>query len=58
MALNNTKLLYESQKAVINLFNDYSSIVSEVKHKAKYGEGLKILTTKQMLQSTCASKSR
>ena len=43
-------MLYELQEAVIKLFNDYSSIVSEDKHKAKYGERLKILTPKQMLQ--------
>ena len=33
-----------------NLFDDYSRIVSEAKYKSKYGEGLKILTPKQMLQ--------
>ena len=49
-ALENIKLLYESRQAVIKLFNDYSSIASEAKHKAKYGEGLKILTSKQMFQ--------
>ena len=43
-------MLYESWQAVITLFNDYSSIASEVKHKIKYAEGLKILTFKQMLQ--------
>ena len=43
-------MLYESREAVIRLFNDYSSIVSEDKHKAKYGEGLKILTPKQILE--------
>ena len=35
---------------VIKLFDDYSIIVSEAKHKSKNGEGLKILTPKQMLQ--------
>ena len=40
------KLLFESQKVVIKLFNDYSLIASEAKHKANYGEGLKILTLK------------
>ena len=49
-ALRNTKLLYESQKAVIKLFNYYSSIVSEAKYKSSHGEGLKILTPKQMFQ--------
>ena len=38
-SLKNIKLLYESRQAVIKLFNDYSSIASEVRHKAKYGEG-------------------
>ena len=43
-------MFYESREAVIKLFNDYSSIASEAKHKGKYGERLKILTPKQMLQ--------
>ena len=30
-ALENIKLLYKSQEAVIKSFNDYSSIVSEAK---------------------------
>ena len=37
-------------KKVIKLFNEYSKIVSEAKYKAEYGEGLKILTPKQVLQ--------
>ena len=32
------------------MFDDYSRIVSEAKCKTKYGEGLKILTPKQILQ--------
>ena len=32
-ALENIKLLYKSQEAVIRLFNNYSSIVSEAKYK-------------------------
>ena len=32
------------------MFNDYSRIVSEANYKTKYGEALKILTPKQMLQ--------
>ena len=32
------------------MFDDYSRIVSEAKYKTKYGEGLKILTPKQMRQ--------
>ena len=50
ITLKNIKLLYESQ-VFIKLLNDYSSIVSEAKHKAKYGKGLKILTPQQMLQT-------
>ena len=49
-ALENFKLIYESREAVIKLFNDYSSIVSETKYKSIHGEGLKILTRKQMFQ--------
>ena len=43
-------MLYKSQEAVIKLFNNYSSIVSEAKYKSIPEEGLKILTPKQMLQ--------
>ena len=43
-------MLYESLQAVIKLFNDYSFIVSEARHKVKYGEGLKIWSPKQMVQ--------
>ena len=35
-ALENIELLYKSWEAVIKLFNDYSSIVSEDKDKEKY----------------------
>ena len=43
-------MLYESQEAVIKLFNGFSSIISEAKYKSIHGEGLKILSPKQMLQ--------
>ena len=43
-------MLYDSRQAIIKLFKDYSSIASEAQHKIKYGEGLKILSPKQMLQ--------
>ena len=49
-AFKNIKWLFESRHAVIRLFDDYSSITPEAKHKAKYVEGLKILNPKQMLQ--------
>ena len=48
--IKNIKLLYKSREAVIQLFNDYSSIASEAKYKVKHRDGLKILTPKQMLQ--------
>ena len=48
--LQNIKLLYKWQEDVTRLFNDYSSIVSEAIPEEKYGQGLKILTTQQMLQ--------
>ena len=41
---------HKSQETVIKLFNDYCKIVSEVKYKTKYGERLKILISKQILQ--------
>ena len=44
------KFRYKSRQAIIKLFKDYFSIVSEVKYEIKYGEGIKILTPKQILQ--------
>ena len=32
------------------MLDDYSKIVSEAKYKTEYGEGLKILTPKQIIQ--------
>ena len=46
----NIKTLYKSREKVIKLFDDYSSIISEAKYKTNHGEGLKILTPRQMLQ--------
>ena len=37
-------------KTLIELFDDYSRIVSEAKYKAKKEKGLKILRPNQMLQ--------
>ena len=42
-------MFYKLREKVINLFNDYSAIVSKAKYKATHGEGLKILIHKQML---------
>ena len=43
-------MLYESREAVIKLFNDYSSVVSEAKYKSIHRKGLETLTPNQMLQ--------
>ena len=48
--LKNIRSLYEWRKAVIELFDEYSLLASEAKHKSNNGEGLKILTLKQMFQ--------
>ena len=49
-AIKDVKTLYKSREEVIKLFDDCPRIASEAKDKTKYGEGLKILTPKQMLQ--------
>ena len=48
--MKNIKKLYNRREKVIKFYNDHTRIVSEVKYKSIHGEGLKILTTKQMLQ--------
>ena len=52
--MKNVKNLYESRQKIIDLFNSYSKIRSEVLYKSKQniteGKGLKILIPKQMLQ--------
>ena len=50
MQQKDIKTLYVSAEKVIKLFNDYSKIFSEAKYKTKYGERLKRLSPKQMLQ--------
>ena len=46
----NIETFYRSRNNVIKLFDDYSSIVSEVKYEITCGKGLKVLTPEQMLQ--------
>ena len=47
-------MLYKSRNKAIKFYDDYSLMVSEAKNKAKNqttkGNGLKILTPKQLLQ--------
>ena len=52
--IENMKNLYKSREKIIKLYNDYAKITSEAQYKAKYREGLKILTSKQMLQLAIA----
>ena len=47
--LHNIETLYKARNTVINFVNDYSSMVCEAKYKIIYGEGIKILTPKQMV---------
>ena len=49
--IKNTTILFDLREKNIDFFRDYSFLLSDVKCKTKYGEGLKILTSKQMLQS-------
>ena len=52
--IKNLKNLYDSRQKIIDLFNSYSKIRSEALYKSKKnetkGKGLKILTSRQMLQ--------
>ena len=43
-------MLYKARNEAIKLYDDYSLMMSEAKVKAAKGLGLKILTSKQMLQ--------
>ena len=43
-------MLYKAKSNDIKFYDDYSSMVSEAKHKATKGTGLKILSPKKMLQ--------
>ena len=43
-------MLYKVRNSDIEYFDDYSSMVSEAKLKTIKGTGLKILTSKQMLE--------
>ena len=43
-------MLYKARNEAIKFYDDYSLMMSEAKTKAAKGTGLKILTSKQMLQ--------
>ena len=48
--LENIQIPFTFQNNIIKLYDDYSSLVSKSKYKAKHGKELKIMTPKQMLQ--------
>ena len=48
--LYNIQMLYNARNETIKFYDDYSSIMPEAKYRATKGKGLKILTSKQMLQ--------
>ena len=48
--MKNIKKIFASREKVIKLFNDYSKIAYKAKYRSIYGEGLKILTLKQVRQ--------
>ena len=47
---HNIEMFYKARNSVIKFFDDYFLMVSEAKHKATKGTGLKILNPKQMFQ--------
>ena len=49
-SLYNIESLYKARNEAIKFYEDYSLFMSEAKIKATKGTGLKILTSKQMLQ--------
>ena len=48
--IKSIRTLKKSREKVFKLFNDYSKIPSKAEYRSIYGEGLKILTPRQMLQ--------
>ena len=49
--LYNIEMLSKIRNDTIKFYEEWSSMVSEAKHKATTGTRIKILTPKQMLQS-------
>ena len=48
--INNVTNLYESKEKVVEMFNNYAKNMSRNIYESKQGTGLKILTSRQMLQ--------
>ena len=49
-ATKNITSFFDLREKIIEFFRDNSFLLSEAKYKAKFGEGIKILTPKQMFQ--------
>ena len=49
-AIKYIKKLYSGRQTVIKFYNDYTRILFEAKYKSTHGEGIKILTPKEMLE--------
>ena len=43
-------MFYKARSNIIKFYDDYSLMVLEARHEETKGTGLKILTTKQMIQ--------
>ena len=48
--IRNITTFFDLPEKIIDFFRSYSFLLSEAEYKAKYGEGLKMLASKQMLQ--------
>ena len=48
--IKNITNFFNLRKKIIDFFRDYSFLLYEVKYQTKYGDELKILTPKQILQ--------
>ena len=48
--IRNVTIFFDLGEKIIDFFKDHSLLLSEAKYKTKYGERLKILTPKKMLQ--------
>ena len=48
--IQNVQTFFDLREKIINFFGDYCILISEAKYKLKYGEGMKVLSPKQMLE--------
>ena len=49
-AIQNVQKIFDLRENLLNILEIILFLLSEAEYKAKYGSGLKILTSKQMLQ--------